>query len=33
VHFADVVVRSDGGKALAQGLVTVNISGERPGLA
>ncbi len=33
VHYADVVVRSMGGKELAQGLVTVQIAGERPGLS
>ena len=31
-HFAEVVVRSKADKDLAQGLVSVNISGERPGL-
>ena len=29
LHYADVVVRSDGGKDLAQGLVTVSASGTR----
>jgi uncharacterized protein (TIGR00369 family) len=34
VNFADVTVYSDvSGKPLAQGLVSVNASGERPGLA
>lgn len=33
VNFAEVIVRSDAtGKPLAQGLVTVNVSGDRPGL-
>jgi uncharacterized protein (TIGR00369 family) len=32
VHFADVVVRSTGGKPVAEGLVSVSITGERPGL-
>jgi uncharacterized protein (TIGR00369 family) len=32
VHYADIVVRSESGKDLAQGLVTVHIAGERPGL-
>lgn len=31
VHHSDVVVRSASGKLLAQGLVTTQISGERPG--
>ncbi len=31
-HFAEVVVQSDSGKPLAQGLVTVIVSGERRGL-
>jgi uncharacterized protein (TIGR00369 family) len=32
VHYADVIVRSESGKDVAQGLVTVHIAGERPGL-
>jgi uncharacterized protein (TIGR00369 family) len=32
VHYADVVVRSESGKDVAQGLVTAQIAGERPGL-
>jgi uncharacterized protein (TIGR00369 family) len=32
VHFAEVMVRSESGTPVAQGLVTVNISGHRPGL-
>ena len=32
IHYADVVVRSEGGKEVAQGLVTVSVSGERRGL-
>jgi uncharacterized protein (TIGR00369 family) len=32
VHFAEVMVRSASGRAVAQGLVTVSISGHRPGL-
>jgi uncharacterized protein (TIGR00369 family) len=31
VHFAEVTVRSESGQPVAQGLVTVNISGQRPG--
>jgi uncharacterized protein (TIGR00369 family) len=29
INYAEVIVRSDAGKALAQGLVTVSVSGER----
>jgi uncharacterized protein (TIGR00369 family) len=29
INYAEVVVRSDAGKALAQGLVTVSVTGER----
>jgi uncharacterized protein (TIGR00369 family) len=32
VHFAEVMVRSGSGQPVAQGLVTVSISGHRPGL-
>ena len=32
VHFAEVAVHSRSGKPLAQGLVSVSISGHRPGL-
>jgi uncharacterized protein (TIGR00369 family) len=32
LHFAEVAVRSESGKPLAQGLVAVNIAGRRPGL-
>jgi uncharacterized protein (TIGR00369 family) len=32
VHYADVMVRSERGKDVAQGLVTAQIAGERPGL-
>jgi uncharacterized protein (TIGR00369 family) len=31
-HFAEVTVRSQSGKAIAQGLVTMTVSGERRGL-
>jgi len=31
-HFADVMVRMESGVAVAQGLVTVTIGGERAGL-
>jgi uncharacterized protein (TIGR00369 family) len=31
VHFAEVMVRSGSGRPVAQGLVTVSISGQRPG--
>jgi uncharacterized protein (TIGR00369 family) len=33
VHFAEVAVRSESGKPLAQGLVSVSIAGHRPGLS
>ncbi len=33
VHYANVVVRSMSDKDLAQGLVTVQIAGQRPGIA
>jgi uncharacterized protein (TIGR00369 family) len=32
VHYADVIVRSECGKEVAQGLVTAQVAGERPGL-
>jgi uncharacterized protein (TIGR00369 family) len=32
VHYADVIVRSKSGKDIAQGLVTAQVAGNRPGL-